>query len=147
MKKRNESRDIKKASGPPFTRGHNFLYVPTDKSDHQLKLIGRIITRKEATKVLSLGFDWMLLSNLGCLFSLLLFLSLNWLKLTLLTSLFTRNHFRNSNFPLLNDSWKLCFNVFVAVFFSTLKALRTTFVHVLKTFFPACVSESNSFHR
>lgn len=39
---RNESREYKKKAAP---RGHNFLYVPTDKSDHQLKLIGWIITR------------------------------------------------------------------------------------------------------
>jgi hypothetical protein len=35
----------KNRAKPP--RGHNFLYVPTDKSDHQLKLIGRIIIQVE----------------------------------------------------------------------------------------------------
>lgn len=40
-------------------RGHNFLYAPTDKSDHQLKLIGRIITRNATAQLQSsvAGFD------------------------------------------------------------------------------------------
>jgi hypothetical protein len=53
MNQKNKSED---RNSPPSARGHNFLYVPTDKSDHQLKLIGWIITQmlQRNSKVLTL---------------------------------------------------------------------------------------------